>query len=280
MLRYLLVTAACILFAASSQAETVVVNVRHAFLRVAPSHKSADVGSVKIGDKAEVLYKSNKWAKVRMADGRSGYIWHRLLDPVKEIPQQSNIDNSTNPLAKNVGAAGEKEKMAPSVPIIAPASTKAAPPVSALNIPSPIPAVKAVMPSQAPAVPAVAVAPAVVITPPSERCESTQDLAVIIKKDEQISKLQHEVSKMAQEQDALRAQIRQYKLAEVADKNGEKVFLKGVGEVEMVSGAGITTIKVPRVFESQADRVFAVANPQKLVRGDSIYYSAPSNAFN
>lgn len=66
------------------------------------------------------------------------------------------------------------------------------------------------------------------------------------------------------------------KLLALADSAGERVFLKGVGEVTMATDSGKTVMKVPGNSESKADRVFASVRAEKVARNGYLYYIAPS----
>lgn len=320
---------------AHAETETMTVNVCHAFLRETPKSDGAAIGAVKMGDKLEILQKAKKWVKVRLADGRTGYVWHKLLVDVKGKPLQTGLKHDAKTDAKSelkAEAKGQKPvvdgpksipqnlakatkpaaKPVPTQPPVATAVKSPAPapmvpaPAAAINavasgkttpaavvapvqsaaaasvIPAPAPEHKAILSGKTTPAPTPVVA-TVATTPPEEatadHSEDVHAAEEIAKKDEELAKLHWEFSKLTQEKDALRAKLRQYKLAEAADKNSEKVYLSGVGEVEMVAGSGITTFKVPLSIESKADQVFTATRPDKLVRDGYAYYSAPSTAF-
>ncbi len=345
-------------------AETVTVNVEHAFLRETPRSDGTPIGAVNMGDKIEVLQNSQKWLKVRLPDGRTGYVWHKLIIPLKvnnsendaktvskvEAKSEKPADaaqktipkdlvkstlSATKPVStptaiainvklppaaltiqKASTAPGLKEVMpgkttpvrtpeaitvkppAPAPMVQAPAAalkveapgktippttatpvqTSAAPPV----IPAPAPENKAIMSVKTIPAPMPAVAADTTESPKEASAIHTEDLLAaeeIAKRDEELLKLRQKISLLVQERDALRSQLRQYKLADAADKNSEKVYLRGVGEIDMIAGGGVTTFKVPLGMESKADQIFAATRPDKLVREGFAYYSAPSTAF-
>ena len=345
-------------------AETVTVNVEHAFLRETSKSDGAAIGAVNMGDKIEVLQNSKKWVKVRLADGRTGYLWHKLIIPLKvnnaekdagtaskvepknekpaagcqkTIPR--DLVKRTQPAAKPVptptpiainvklpAAAPtiQKASTVPALKEVMPGKTTPAQTPEAITVKSPVPApmipapatalkVEApgkpiplpeatpvqtsaaapVIPGPAPenkaitsgkTVPAQMPAVATVKTASPEEAtashiEDLQAAEEIAKRDEELFKLRQKISILVQERDALRAQLSQYKLAYAADKNSEKVYLRGVGEIDMIAGSGVTTFKVPLGMESKADQVFAATRPDKLVRDGFAYYSAPSMAF-
>jgi uncharacterized protein YgiM (DUF1202 family) len=345
-------------------AETATVNVEHAFLRETPKSNGAAIGAVNMGDKIEVLQNSKKWVKVRLADGRTGYLWHKLIIPLKVNNAEKNAGTASKVEPKNEKPAAGGQKTIPQdlvktthpaakqVPIPTPIATNVKLPAAAPTIQkmSPTPAVKEMVPGKttpaqtpvtivvksSPAVPMLpapatafkvdalgqtipppvattgqssaaalvlpvpapenkamesgntvsapmpAVATVTTASPEEATAGHTDDLQAveeIAKRDEELLKLRQKISILIQERDALRAQLRQYKLAEAADKNSEKVYLRGVGEIDMIAGGGVTTFKVPLSIESKADQVFAATRPDKLVRDGFAYYSAPSTAF-
>jgi hypothetical protein len=69
------------------------------------------------------------------------------------------------------------------------------------------------------------------------------------------------------------------KLLALADNTGERVFLRGVGEVVMATDSGKTVMKVPASSESKADRVLASVRAEKVVRNGFLYYVASNGAF-
>jgi hypothetical protein len=324
---------------AHAHGETMKLNAFHAYLRDAPKPNATVIGEVNMGDEIEILEKSPKWIKVRLADGKTGYLWHKLLEPImvrpvqagpknnvkidaksalqtkvkglkpavgeqKHVPQ--NVTKAIQPVAKKtvatiMSATTQSPAAAPVIPAPTltlenetPAQTLALPASVATNVRSPVVAPAIATPEAAPsfeaAVPGqtVTMPELVVVTesiapatePTMDHCEDMAEAGEIVKKDDEIGKLKQEVLKLVQEEEDLRAQIRQYKNAEAAERNGELVFLKGVGYVEMVLGNGIATFKVPLDHESIADKVFAATHSEKLVREEFVYYSAPSTAFN
>lgn len=68
------------------------------------------------------------------------------------------------------------------------------------------------------------------------------------------------------------------KLIAVVDEAGEKVFLKGVGEVVMATVSESTVIKLPASREANADRVFASIRAEKIAHNGFLYYVASSKA--
>lgn len=68
------------------------------------------------------------------------------------------------------------------------------------------------------------------------------------------------------------------KLLALADNTGERVFLRGFGEVVMATDGGKTVMKVPASNESKADRILASVRAEKVARNGYLYYVTPSAA--
>jgi len=308
-----------VLAAVSTHAETMKLNAFHAYLRKTPEPNATVIGAVNMGDKIEILQKSSKWIKVRLSNGQTGYLWHRLLEPIMEKPVVTNLKSDVKTEVISVLKTEEKGQKAAAgdeqIPIASNVTKAIQPPAK-----TPVPTIVAAA-AQSPAVTPVTLAPvpitdlanvtqehtmvvpvamatnvklpvvateSTVVPIPTEpiveetenHCEDMQLSGGILKKDEELKALHQEIVQLTQEKDPLRAQLERYKIAEAADINSERVYLKGVGEVDMITGAGITTIKVPVSIESKADKVFSITRSDKLVKEGYAYYSAPSTVFN
>jgi len=276
----------CLLYAAAAQAEMVQVTGNSICVRQSAGVSSPVVTVLNQGDRVTLLKKVGKWYEVQLPTGVVGYAFHRFFAPaLAEAPKAAEAPKlvETKPAAVKLAEVSKVE-----------VAKVVEPPQAVVTPVVPEPS-KAVETPQL-AVEKVSQLRSVEVATPSVSDAQVKQLqGELARQDAEIKSLRLEVANLTEQLAAEKrgkeqavaelAGLRESlvpkgnsKLLALADNTGEKVFLRGVGEVVMATDSGKTVLKLPASSESKADRVLATVRAEKVARNGYLYYVAPSAA--
>lgn len=301
----------CFLLAAAAQAEMVQVTGNSICVRQSAGVSSPVVAALNQGDRVKLLKRVGKWNEVQLSNGVVGYAFHRFFSPAPaEAPKAAEAPKleGKKPIETVKPAKVENAEVAKVIkdPVVA------KPPRPAAE--KKVTEVARVIVTPAAVVTPVVSEPSKAVETPQPAVEKVSQLrsvevATSAVSDAQVKQLQGELSRQDAEIKSLRLEVARLteqlaaekqgkeqavaelaglrealtvkgngKLLALADNTGERVFLRGVGEVVMATDSGKTVMKVPASNESKADRILASVRADKVARNGYLYYVAPSAA--